>query len=66
MVVKFAFFPSSCLIITVAIQTDAEKRRGSNEVITSSPVLKTELDQDSNVGYKGMGQHCRFSLEPTF
>ncbi|XP_038145121.1 roundabout homolog 1-like isoform X3 [Cyprinodon tularosa] len=32
---------------------DPEKHQGGNEVITSSPVLETELDKDSITGYKG-------------
>ncbi|XP_054899633.1 roundabout homolog 1-like isoform X1 [Poeciliopsis prolifica] len=35
------------------ISLEAEKRRGGNEVITSSPVLATEVDQDISFGYKG-------------
>uniref|UniRef100_A0A3P9MXD0 Ig-like domain-containing protein n=1 Tax=Poecilia reticulata TaxID=8081 RepID=A0A3P9MXD0_POERE len=35
------------------VSLEAEKRRGGNEVITSSPVLATEVDQDISFGYKG-------------
>ncbi|MED6247421.1 hypothetical protein ATANTOWER_000191 [Ataeniobius toweri] len=44
------------------ISLDAEKHRGSNEVITSSPVLETELDQDSSIGYKGISSAQQKSL----